>query len=1018
MLRHLFTGLMAGLVFAAPAAAQEGTGGTVTGRVADELNGAPIAAAQVVIVGTALAARADAQGQYTLRGVPAGTHTVRALRVGYAEASQSVTVANGETVTADIRMRAVSIQLTPVVSTATGEQRRVEVGNAITTISAEQIVQNQQIANMGDLLTARAPGVQVLPPNSTGAGARVRIRGRSSLSLTNDPIYIIDGVRMESSSRSTSISVGGTEPDRVSDINPEDIQSIEIVKGPSAATLYGTDAANGVIVIQTKRGQVGRPQWSFYTEQGTVDDNNDWPTNYTSYGTNTAAPNAVRRNCFLYLEANATCNRDSVLTFNPAKTDDVSPLGTGRRQQYGLQVRGGSEAIRYFVSGEYEDETGAQRIPPLERQRLLSEGVVIRPEWNRPNGLTRASGRANLDVRLAENANIAVNAGYISSDIRLPQSDNNVTGWGPTLYGGPGDYDPSDHLSAYGFFGPGDLYQETVRQNVDRFIGSLNSNYTPLTWLTLRGNFGVDFTSRVDTDLCRFSNCADFGTTRQGFKEDNRTGFYVYTTDVAGTATVQPLEWLNLRTTLGGQFYRRLFDRNGAWGEQLPPGAVSVAYGAIKDADEVTDETRTLGAYLEEAIGVRDRLFLTLAVRSDRNSAFGADFETVFYPKASLSWVISQEGFFPEAGWVDQLRIRSAYGTSGVQPGTIDAARYFASNVVAIDGQEFSGVYFRAPGNSALKPERTTEFEAGIDGNFFTNRLNVELTYYNKLSDDALIRRVLPGSFGIGTLADSSTRFENLGQVKNYGFEALISAQILQRAAFGWDFTVNGSTNKNKLVTLGEGIPDIVGTYNRQVPGYPLSGYWQRPFTYSDANSDGLIAPSEVSVSADPVFVGYEQPRTEISFTNGFDLLDRALRISAQFDYKGGHKLLNLTERYRCISFSNCRGLNDPNASLFEQARAVAARTGTTRTEAGYIEDADYIRFRELSVTYSLPQTFADRYLRASRASLSLAARNLALWSDYTGVDPEMNAGQLDIQNEFLTQPPQRYMSLRLNLGF
>ncbi|HEX5831390.1 MAG TPA: TonB-dependent receptor, partial [Gemmatimonadaceae bacterium] len=590
------------------------------------------------------------------------------------------------------------------------------------------------------------------------------------------------------------------------------------------------------------------------------------------------------------------------------------------------------------------------------------------------------------------------------------------TGWGPTLYGGPGRFDASDHTSAYGFFPPGDLYQETVDQGIDRFIGSMNGNWRPTEWLALRSNLGVDYTSRVDSDLCRFDTCADFGTNLEGFKVDNRSSIYSYTVDFGATGTFQLLSSLNSKTTVGAQFYRNLFDRNGASSSQLPPGATSVTAGAVKDAEESTIETRTLGAFVEEALAWRDRVFFTAAVRSDRNSAFGADFETVFYPKASLSWVLSDESFFPQVGWLDQLRLRSAYGASGVQPGTTDAVQFYSATTTTIAGSDASGLVFQALGNRVLKPERSTEFEAGIDGTFWQNRLTAELTYYNKLSEDALVSRVLPGSLGVGTTNANSTRFENLGKVKNYGWEALLNAQLLQRAAFGWDVTLNASTNKNQLVTLG--VPEIVGTYNRQVPGYPLSGYWQRPFTYADANNDGLIAPSEVQVGADPEFVGYEQPRTELAFTNGFDFFNRSLRLTALFDYKGGHKLLNLTERYRCLSFNNCVGLADPDASLFEQARAVAARTGTTRTEAGYIEDGDYIRFREISLTYTMPEQWVRRYLRTQRFSATLAARNLALWTDYTGVDPEMNAGQGDVQNEFLTQPPQRYLSLRLNVGF
>ena len=236
--------------------------GSITGRVADAASGQPIASAQVNVVGTTLGAQTNSEGQYVIRGVGAGTVQVRALRVGYSEQTQSVTVGAGEQATANFQMRPVAVSLAPVVTTATGQQRRIEVGNAIAQVDAAQIVQERAISNMADVLTARAAGVQVLPGTQTGAGTRVRIRGTSSISLTNNPIYVIDGVRVEGTTGSSSVSVGGTTPSRVGDLNPEEIESIEIVKGPSAATLYGTDAANGVIVIRTKRGVAGRPQWT------------------------------------------------------------------------------------------------------------------------------------------------------------------------------------------------------------------------------------------------------------------------------------------------------------------------------------------------------------------------------------------------------------------------------------------------------------------------------------------------------------------------------------------------------------------------------------------------------------------------------------------------------------------------------------------------------------------------------------------------------------------------------------
>jgi TonB-linked SusC/RagA family outer membrane protein len=980
----------------------------------------------VNIVGTSARASTNEQGQYTIRGVPTRQVTVQVTRVGFAEQARSISVAAGATATANFALQQQAVQLAEIVTTATGDRRRVEVGNAITQVNAAQLVETRPVANMSDLLTARAPGVQVLPGNSTGTGARVRIRGTSSLSLSSDPIYIIDGVRMQSSTGSSSIGVGGSTPSRVSDINPEEIESIEVVKGPSAATLYGTDAANGVIVIKTKRGRAGKPQWNVYTEQGIIRDLNDYPVAYRGFrsGSSPTTPSGGTQ-CFLANVARGTCVQDSVTSFNLFADPRATPLGTGRRQQYGVQVNGGSEAVRYFVSGEWEDEVGVLKISEVEMERLgrlqqagqLPTGIL--PQWERPNALTRASGRANLNLTLSPKADVAVNTNYIQLNQRLPQNDNNTTGLLSNGFGGPGTRfnTASNGDSLFGFraFAPGDIFQETVSQNIDRFLGSITGNWRPLEWLSARSNVGVDYTSRVDEDICRRGTCSDFGTSRLGFKIDNRTNFYTYTLDGSAGAEFQPTDWLQTRTTVGVQFYRNIFDRNGASGENLPPGATQVSAGAVLSASESTSESRTLGAFIEENLTFGDRLFVTAGLRSDRNSAFGADFETVLYPKLALSYVVSDEEWFPDFGALNELRFRGAYGASGVQPGTTDAVQFFLGTRARLDNAEVPGVIFSALGNPALKPERSAELELGVDGTFFNNRVNAEVTYYNKRSTDALIARVLPPSLGTG----ATTRFENIGEVRNWGWEGLLTAQLVQRPSFGWDVTLNGSTNSNKLVELGEGIPPIIGTTVRQVEGFPLNGYWQRPIkSFNDENNDGLIGVNEIVVGDTAEFLGYSIPRHEVAFTNGFDFFNRRARLTALFDYKGGHLLGNGTERIRCQNRQNCRGLIDPTASLEEQARVVALNFHPSRSQGGFLEDASFVRFREVALNLTAPDGWAQRLFRGSSFSVTLSARNLKIWTDYSGLDPESNYGQDDIPNDFQTLPPPSYFTLRLNLGF
>jgi TonB-linked SusC/RagA family outer membrane protein len=995
--------------------------GSITGRVTDATTNEPVAAAQVTIVGTTTGAGTNSEGEYTIRGVRPGSVELRVLRVGFSEQKRNVTVTAGQAVTADFAMTPVPISLAPVVTTATGEQRRIELGNSIGGVDAAKVVEEKPVTNMADLLVSRVAGVTVIPGTQTGAGIRIRIRGTSSLSLANNPIYVIDGIRVEGTTGSSSLSVGGTTASRVGDLNPEEFESIEIVRGPSAATLYGTDAANGVVVITTKKGVAGRPEWTYYTEQTAITDRNEYPTAYRAWRRDSliSTPSNTAQ-CFLSQVVARVCAQDSVTSYNLHNDDESTPYGIGYRQQHGLQVRGGSEAVRYFVHGEWEDEDGVTKVPEFEERYLAARGLSLRPEEKNPNHLRRISARANIAFAPRDNLDLAVHAGYTTQDLRLPRSDDSGTaGIAANTYGGPGfKYNlnsAGDTLYGWREFTPRDVYETVTTQAIERLISSVSGNWRPMEWLGVRSNFGVDYIHRAETQLCRFGDCA-LANDRLGFKSDNRSNFFTYTLDAAAAATRQFRAQLESQTAVGVQLHRTVFNRNGAEGTRLSPGFTTVTSGAVKNADETSSETRTLGAFLEQRVAFRDRLFVTGAIRSDRNSAFGRDFKTVFYPKFSLSWVVSEESVFPATGWLDQLRFRTAYGASGVQPGTTDAVPFYSAARTLGESGEAAGAVFSALGNPDLKPERSTEIEVGVDGRFWNNRLSADLTYYDKSSKDALVSRVLPPSVGTGL----TTRFENLGEVRNWGWEALIDAQLLALDAFGWDMTVSGSTNSNELVSLGGLPPIITSSTLRQVEGYPLNGWWSRRLvSYNDANGDGIIALSEIVVSDTAEFHGYSSPRREAAFTNTFSFLNRRLRLAAMMDYKGGHLVYNNTERIRCASRFNCAGLITRDASLFEQARTVMVREHASRSVAGFFEDGDFLRFRELALTFTPSAEWAARLFRGRRITATVAARNLGMiWTKYTGVDSEAFGTTGDAPSSFQAFGPPTYYSFRLTLGF
>jgi TonB-linked SusC/RagA family outer membrane protein len=1013
-------------------AAASAQSATITGRVTAQGTDAPLPDSRVLITGTSIVTTTSADGRYTLRGVPAGVADIRVLRVGYQEQKRSLTVAAGQSVTADFAMPAAIVNLAEVVTTATGEQRRVEIGNSVSTIDAAARTQEAPLSDIGTLLIGQAPGVQVQTSNTLGVGARIRIRGVNSLSLSNDPIYIVDGVRITSSNGSLSgnIFTGGAAESRANDINPDEIETVEIVKGPSAATLYGTDAANGVIVITTKRGRAGPAHYQVFGETGVSHDFNTYPTAYTLVG---KAPGAtVEKQCFLTQISLGTCVADSLRSFNLFSDPNTTPLHNGYRQNGGLQVSGGSDAVRYFTSGELERQTGVETIPQFDRQRLDTLHIKALDEWLNPSYLGRGTFRANLNATLSPKLDAAVSAGFITSTTRLPQNDNDAFGLGSNAFGGPGFQGSGPGLTGISTLGfqlhgyrastPAESFQETYTQYINRFIGSTNINWRPTSWLTNRADLGLDNAGRQDQALCRAGQCADVGTHRLGYVEDDRTTFTATTANVTSTANFDPRPWMGSKTTVGVQWVSNDFNRNGAHGENLTPGATTVNGGATLTADEATTQTKTLGLFVEEALAFNDRLFLTAAVRSDQNSAFGTKFQRVFYPKASLSWIISDQSFFHKPGWLDQLRLRSAYGASGVQPGPTDALLFFRPVSVNVTAQDQPGVQFATAGNSDLRPERAGEFEGGFDTKMFGNKADLELTYYSKLTHDALIGTVIPPSLGTG----NTTQQTNLGSVKNAGLEGLLTTQLIDRRSFGWDLTINASTNANKLESLGTDasgnpIPSIVGTTIQERAHFPLFGYWQRKYTYHDDNGDGILTLNEVHVADSASFIGYSSPRYQASISNGFDLFNHKVRLTGLLDYRGGSIQSDGNDRIRCQSRNNCRAASDKSASLADQAAAVAVREDPSHTQYGFMYDDSFLRLRELSMILTLPERLATRFPGAKTASLLLAARNLHVWTKYKGLDPENNSdvgSTSSVASDFQTMPPPTYFALRLNLGF
>lgn len=1024
--------------------------GVITGRVTEQGSGQPVAAVSVTIPGTTNGTLTGEDGRYTLRQVASGSVTLSFTRIGFEAGRLTVTVREGAPSTGDLQLKAAVLSLQAFVTTVTGPTRKIELGTTTSQINVAEKIAELPVNSMGTLLSGRAAGVQVSTSGASGTGSRIRIRGQTSLTLSNDPIVFIDGVRIISNT-----AQGNSGPSRFDDLSPSEIENIEVIKGPSAATLYGTEAANGVIVITTKKGKSGRTTWSVFTENGLITDPNkgNYPLQYYNWGTVVARNSAgaitsttLNTQCRLTLVATNLCTKsDSVTSRNVLNDPLTSPLTDGRRNAYGMQVSGGTDKVQFFISGDMQGEVGVYKMPDSEIVRLKkSRGVSELPDWQlRPNYLDRVNLRANLSAQISSSANIQLSTGFVKSTQNLPPNEDNSTGLMVNAIAGNGARTDNRQIQTVNgvtdtirlngqFASPmGDIISVRNRQDVERFINSLQARWQALSWLSTRATVGLDYTNILGLSG-NYLDQGPFGNGRIGGLTNSRTQTSQYTVDIGGTAS-NTIFGMGSKLSVGAQYVRNYSRNTQASGSQLAPGAVTVDGGAIRSGSEDNNERITLGTYIEEVLSIGDRLFLTGGIRFDDNSAFGAGFNGAKYPKAAVSYAISDESWFPRPEFVDNLRLRGAYGASGQAPGLNAANRFYGTTSLTLPGSALgTAVQLSSLGNPDLKPEYSEEYEGGFDLGMFGGKTNFEVTYFSKLSKDALISRGLAPSIGFGS------QTANIGSVKNAGIEWVFNQRVIDTRTAAFTLNVTGSSTRNKLVTLGEGVaPIFTGNRNsqRNIAGYPLFGMWGRTYTINDRNKDGIIVGPTGTVGTpgyDPgdlvlnpgdttVFLGSTYPKLEMAVSPSLELFNSRLRFNAQFDTRAGFKKLNNTLRHQCSTGSySCRGINDPTASLEQQAAAVALNQYPGTILTGFYRDINFTRFRELSASVRMPDRWA-RALRASAWNVVLTGRNLALWDNgYDGVDPETSVGNSDARGgeEYFTTPPLRTFTFRMNFTF
>ena len=1027
------------LVGAAMNAAAQQTG-RVTGRVVDAATRRPLAGAQVFIPPTGIGNITDADGRYLLQNVPAGSYTLTAQLVGHKQGEVTVVVTAGATATANLSLQETAIALEQVVVTGAGvATTRKKLGNTIAAIDASK-VQTAAVSDVSQMIAAREPGVAVLPGGGyTGEGARIRIRGSSSLSQLNEPIIYVDGIRVDRSA--TEFAPQGN-PSKLDDIPPEAIERIEILKGAAAATLYGTEASNGVIQIFTKKGRAGAPRFTLQIDQTAV-----------TMPTNRIEPLAD------FAETQADIDRisqrwgKSVGLFQPF-TENLIPsyFNTGYHQAYSLSVTGGGDRVNYFVTGRIQDEDG-----PIAFNNMFADrpGLDETNDW-----LRRSQATANVVITPIEKVRVGVNTMYAELKETVPNNGNNIYGVFPNLTQtflrlactqvGPN----CPKVNLYGtnnFMTANEGIYQLTEVETNHFIGSTNVNYAPATSIKLDATFGVDFINESQTFFRPFGWNVDSYTTAnvEGFRDVDEVRRRVLTADFKGSWDAHFSDYISSTFLVGTQGFLSQRTSRGGSGNRFPgPGLEVVGAGADPSVNESWERNTQVGAYAQEQVGWKDWAFFTVGGRWDANSAFGESFRTAFYPKANFS-IVPTQAFGWDNAIFSTLRFRAAIGRSGLQPSSFAKFTTYSSQP-SVEGP---GIRPSNLGNDDLKPEVATEIEAGAELGLFRDRASINFTYWTTEVKDALVPRQFPVSGGF-----INTQLDNIGKMHKHGIDLAIQGTAVQKSKVSLNLFANTAYLVQEIKDMG-GAPALKtgGSYSRYrqylVEGFAPGAFFGPklagvaiPLNLGFRNADGscreptqaealayfgtardpsafkpLVVGNKVGAFGEangtlashncgtaPLasYLGKSTPDWQGSFGFTLGFLGN-LELTSIMEYKYGDFVVHdLSGEFRrssptigrntptCVGFESV--LRNPSSSA--QSRLDAAIDWAHRCEGlspldglNSIDPADHIRWREVTLTYRVPTSLIDRWGLAS-AQISLGARNLALWvnESFKGMDPEV----------------------------
>ncbi|SHG20452.1 SusC/RagA family TonB-linked outer membrane protein [Flagellimonas flava] len=960
--------------------------GTFSGTVTDSGNGIPLSGVSVFLENTSFGAVTDFDGNYSFRvDLASGDYTLAASSLGYTTQKINVSYSGGD-VTNNLALAEDLLSLDEVVVTGNpaGVNKRT-LGNAISSVKAEDLVNNGAIA-VDQAISGKISGALVQQNSGDPAGGiSIRLRGPSTVLGNSDPLYIVDGIIISNSSNSNDlVDLGGNSQNRLVDLNPNDIERIEVIKGAAAAAIYGSRASNGVVQIFTKKGKTGAPKFTLNTNVRINELRKE-----IDYNT---APLA-------WVDPFDRENLETVPVERYNLQDEFFESGFG--VETFLSVTGGNEKTSYYISGSFLDNEGIIKNTDFQRIGFKTNITQKAFDWLDINAGLNFTRSVSSDIPNGGiNAAYGAITGFVFSDNSINPAPD-ASGVYPVTSLLVPRTNPAEAVNRFDF-----------GQKVNRIITSIGLNAKITDKLSASYLLGLDFYNQSANAFIPINNTSPNGN---GFARRADINNFQYNSDLNITYKTPITDNINSTTTLGGSWQYEEFDRIAIDADGLAPVVQVASDGSILSQGETRSQISFWGSFLQQSFSFKDKLYVNGAVRLDGASTFGEDERNQVYAKASLSYVVSEEDFWENTfgDAFSTFKLRGSWG----QAGNLTALTAF-QRFTTLDPSSINGTPSLRPGTQQgdlnIAPERQEEIEFGFDAGFLNNRLGVEFTYYKQDVTDLLLPRELAPSTGFGS------RIENVGDLENKGIEILLRGAPIKTNDFSWDVTATFSQNDNVVTRVaGGGQFALAGSFatNFVIEGEPL-GVFFRQFYARDA--DGSISLDEngypfrgtTDDGAGSKVIGDPNPDWFGSLINEFAYKDFKLRV--QLDAVQGFDVFNWNRRLldnvifgggsnvgQELLGNRPKGFGGAQAGIFEE----------------FVEDGSFVKLRELAISYGFTPPFEG----IDRIDVSLVGRNLISWDDYSGWDPEINtAGQSNGVRgfDFAGVPIPRTYQLGINFSF